>query len=37
MAVSLCHGTQETTKIAHEIMSLYGEKFEDYIKEFDHA
>jgi hypothetical protein len=37
MAVALCHGTQKTTKIAHEIMALYGEKFEDYMKEFDHA
>ena len=37
MAVALCHGTQETTKIAHEIMALYGEKFEDYMKEFGNA
>jgi hypothetical protein len=37
MAVALCHGTQEATKIAHEIMALYGEKLEDYMKEFDHA
>ena len=37
MAVALCHGTQQATEKAQQVMELYGEKFEDYMKEFDHA
>ena len=34
MAVSITHGPNFATKNAHLVMKLYGEKFEDYIKEF---
>lgn len=37
MTVALCHGTQQATEKAQQVMELYGEKFEDYMKEFDHA
>ncbi len=37
MAVTLTHGSDFATKNAHLIMALYGEKLEDYLKEFDHA
>lgn len=37
MAVALCHGTQYATKAAQQVMALYGEKLEDYMKEFGHA
>ena len=37
MAVALCHGTQQATEKAQQVMELYGETFEDYLKEFDHA
>jgi len=37
MTVSIVHGPSFATKNAHLVMSLYGEKFEDYIKEFSHA
>jgi len=37
MAVALCHGTQQATQMAQQVMELYGEKFEDYMKEFSHA
>ena len=37
VAVALCHGTQQATEKAQQVMELYGEKFEDYMKEFDHA
>jgi hypothetical protein len=37
MAVSLTHGPGFATKNAHLVMELYGEKFEDYVKEFDNA
>ena len=37
MAVSLTHGPGFATKNAHLVMKLYGEKFEDYVKEFDNA
>jgi hypothetical protein len=37
MTVALCHGTQQATDKAHQVMELYGEAFEDYMKEFNHA
>ena len=37
MTVALCHGTQQATEKAQQVMELYGEAFEDYMKEFDHA
>lgn len=37
MVVALCHGTQQATEKAQQVMQLYGETFEDYLKEFDHA
>jgi hypothetical protein len=37
MAVSLTHGPGFATKNAHLVMDLYGEKFEDYMKEFGNA
>ena len=37
MTVALCHGTKQATDSAHQVMQLYGETFEDYLKEFDHA
>lgn len=37
MAVSITHGPGFATKNAHLVMELYGEKFEDYMKEFNHA
>jgi hypothetical protein len=37
MAVALCHGTQRATQYARQVMELYGETLEDYIKEFSHA
>jgi hypothetical protein len=37
MAISLTHGPGFATKNAHLVMDLYGEKFEDYMKEFGNA
>jgi hypothetical protein len=37
MVVALCHGTQRATSDANSVMELYGEQFEDYMKEFSHA
>lgn len=37
MTVQLCHGRQFATENAHIVMSLYGESFDDYLAEFDHA
>jgi hypothetical protein len=37
MAVSLTHGPGFATKNAYLVMQLYGEKFEDYMKEFGNA
>lgn len=37
MAVSLTHGAGFATQNAHLVMELYGEKFEDYMKEFGNA
>lgn len=37
MAVALVHGAGFATKNAHLVMALYGEKPEDYLKEFGNA
>lgn len=37
MAVALCHGTDHATKVASQVMAIYGETYQDYMKEFDHA
>jgi len=37
MAISIVHGAGFATANAHFVMALYGEKFEDYIKEFGNA
>ncbi len=37
MTVALCHGTKQATDKASQVMQLYGETFEEYMKEFDHA
>jgi hypothetical protein len=37
MTVALCHGTQQATEKAQQVMELYGEKFDEYLKEFNHA
>ena len=37
MTVALCHGTNQATDAAGKVMELYGETFEDYMKEFENA
>ena len=37
MVVALCHGPDKALEMAHVVMGLYGEKYADYQKEFDHA
>lgn len=37
MVVQLCHGRQVAQSCAHHVMGLYGEKLDDYLKEFNHA
>lgn len=37
MAMSIIHGPGAATKNAHLVMQMYGEKMEDYMKEFDNA
>jgi len=37
MAVSLVHGAAFATLHGHHVMALYGETFEDYMKEFGNA
>ena len=37
MAISITHGPCFATENAHLVMSLYGEKFDDYMKEFNNA
>ena len=34
MTVALCHGTDHATKVASDVMAIYGEKLEDYLQEF---
>lgn len=35
--VLLCRGPVEAAKLAPQVMNLYGEEFEEYLKEFSHA
>ena len=35
IACALCHGSDWATENAHLVMNMYGEKFEDYLKEFN--
>lgn len=35
--VQICHGPEIAIKMASYVMDLYGEKFEDYMKEFKNA
>ncbi len=35
--VQLCHGYEAAIKAAPTVLALYGEKLEDYLKEFNHA
>ena len=37
MTVALCLGTQRATETAQQVMELYGETLEDYMKEFGNA
>jgi hypothetical protein len=37
MVVMLCHGPKTAMHAADKVMALYGEKFEDYLKEFPNA
>ena len=37
ITVSLCHGPEAATDVAHHVMSIYGEKLEDYLEEFGNA
>jgi hypothetical protein len=37
LVVQLCHGTAKATELSPLVMSLYGEKLADYVKEFEHA
>ena len=36
-AISIIHGAEYATKNAHLVLRLYGEKLEDYLKEFNNA
>lgn len=35
--VQIIHGAEAATEHAHIVMSLYGEKYTDYLEEFSHA
>jgi len=37
LAVQLCHGVSAAHKVAHHVMDLYAETYEDYKKEFPNA
>ena len=37
VVLNLCYGPRVAQSKAHLVMHLYGERFEDYLKEFDHA
>lgn len=37
MVVQICHGRQFATENAHLVMALYGESFDEYLAEFNHA
>ena len=34
--VLLCHGPERAFKTSHQVMSLYGESYKSYLKEFSH-
>lgn len=36
-SVQICHGPEIAIKMSKYVMQLYGEKFEDYVKEFRNA
>jgi len=36
-SVQICHGPEIAIKMAPYVMALYGEKFEDYMREFKNA
>ena len=36
-AISMIHGAEYATKNSHLVLNLYGEKLEDYLKEFKNA
>lgn len=37
LSVTLCHGPAVAHAVAHLVMDLYGETYEDYMKEFQNA
>lgn len=37
LSVQLCHGASAAHRVAHHVMALYGENFEEYLKEFENA
>jgi hypothetical protein len=37
MVVTLCHGHEKAKTLSYYVMNMYGEKLEDYLKEFSHA
>lgn len=37
VVLNLCYGPHVAQSKAHLVMGLYGEKLEDYLKEFEHA
>jgi hypothetical protein len=37
MVIQLCHGANSAKAMAKQVMQLYGETYEDYMKEFYHA
>ncbi len=37
MVVTLCHPAKQAKELSRYVMELYGEKFEDYLKEFGNA
>lgn len=37
MVVALCHPAKQAKELSRYVMELYGEKFDDYLKEFNHA
>jgi hypothetical protein len=37
IVVQICHGTNNAKLMAKQIMQMYGETYEDYMKEFNHA
>jgi hypothetical protein len=37
LTVQLCHGVAAAHKVSANVMSMYGENFQDYLKEFQNA